>query len=154
MYQELFQNNIENEIVLLDSELSEQNSKFYKKKNRNIIKILDKKLIQEEENFIWLSLGQIKQLCLEDNIVNMDLRSILSGISFQENEENLGINNLYFNSLYERELSSFSYQKINFLMEKYYEYNNKNSRLIKFKELNNLRSLLLKEYLNIKLKIF
>ena len=29
LYQELIQNNFENEIVLLDSELSEQNSKFY-----------------------------------------------------------------------------------------------------------------------------
>jgi len=155
LYQELIQNNFENEIVLLDSELSEQNSKFYKKKNRNIIKILDKKLIQKEENFVWLSLGKIKQLCLEDNIVNMDLRSILSGVSFHEDEENSEINNVNFDSLYERELSLFSYQKINSLMGKYNDYNNQNIRLIKFKELKNLRDWSLSEgVLKYKIKKF
>lgn len=70
--------------VLVDQVQSEQSSRFYKKRNRNII-------IQVEEEvevlpmFRWMTIGQIKALMRLDNIVNMDTRTVLSCIPyFQE----------------------------------------------------------------------
>ena len=33
-------------------------------------------------NFVWLTLGQLKQLMLHNNLVNMDTRTVISGIPF------------------------------------------------------------------------
>jgi oxidase EvaA len=80
LYLEYFQNAKKNQI-LLDQLQSEQGARFLKKRNRNIIiKIEDD--IQIYDDFIWLSLGQIKKLIMQDNLVNMDTRTVISGISF------------------------------------------------------------------------
>lgn len=69
--------------VLLDQLQSEQGARFLRKRNRNIIvQISDEELNEVPENFVWLTLGQIKALLRFDNIVNMDSRSVVSGISF------------------------------------------------------------------------
>jgi len=70
------------EQVLLDQLQSEQGARFYKKRNRNII-ILIEEAIQVEEGFVWLTLAQIKELMRYDNIVNMDTRTVISGIPFE-----------------------------------------------------------------------
>ena len=70
------------EQVLLDQLQSEQGARFYKKRNRNII-ILIEEPIQVEEGFVWLTLAQIKELMRYDNIVNMDTRTVISGIPFE-----------------------------------------------------------------------
>lgn len=67
--------------VLLDQLQSEQGARFLKKRNRNII-IETKEDIEVKSNFIWLTLGQLKKLLSMDNIVNMDTRTVISGISF------------------------------------------------------------------------
>lgn len=77
-YLEYFQK-AKKEQVLLDQLQSEQGARFLKKRNRNIIIKIDEK-IEVLENFIWLSLGQIKELIRIDNIVNMDTRTVISGI--------------------------------------------------------------------------
>lgn len=69
--------------VLLDQLQSEQGARFYKKRNRNII-ILIEEPIQVEQGFVWLTLAQIKELMRYDNIVNMDTRTVISGIPFDE----------------------------------------------------------------------
>jgi oxidase EvaA len=67
--------------VVYDQVQSEQAARFYKKRNRNII-------IQVEEEipvfngFTWMTLGQIKELMKIDNLVNMDTRTVISGIPF------------------------------------------------------------------------
>lgn len=67
--------------ILLDQLQSEQGARFLKKRNRNIIlKVSDE--ITLENNFCWLTLGQIIDLLKYDNIVNMDTRTVISGISF------------------------------------------------------------------------
>lgn len=67
--------------ILLDQLQSEQGARFLKKRNRNIIiKIEDD--ITVYDNFIWLSLGQIKALLKYDNLINMDTRTVISGIPF------------------------------------------------------------------------
>jgi oxidase EvaA len=67
--------------ILLDQLQSEQGARFLKKRNRNIIiKASDEIIV--ENNFCWVTLGQIIDLLKFDNIVNMDTRTVISGISF------------------------------------------------------------------------
>ena len=67
--------------VLLDQLQSEQGARFFKKRNRNIIIEVNED-IPVYEDFCWLTLGQIKHLLLYDNLINMDTRTVISGISF------------------------------------------------------------------------
>lgn len=69
--------------IVVDQIQSEQSSRFYKKRNRNI-------LIRVEEDIPllpshrWMTLGQIKALMRQDNLVNMDTRTVLSCIPFSK----------------------------------------------------------------------
>ena len=67
--------------IITDQIQSEQSSRFYKKRNRNIIIKIDSD-IELFPNFKWITLGQLKQLMEIDNIVNMDTRTVLSCIPF------------------------------------------------------------------------
>lgn len=69
------------EQILLDQLQSEQGSRFLGKRNRNII-IQVEDHIEVYENFKWLTLGQLKVLMGYNNLVNMDTRTVLSGIHF------------------------------------------------------------------------
>jgi oxidase EvaA len=80
LYLEYFQN-AKSDRILLDQLQSEQGARFLKKRNRNII-IKTEEDIPMYDNFIWLTLGQIKQLMHYDNLVNMDTRTVISGIPF------------------------------------------------------------------------
>lgn len=77
--------------ILVDQLQSEQGARFLKKRNRNIIIKIDED-IRLHDNFIWLTLAQIKLLMQEDNLINMDTRTVVSGISFGSfhNFEELG----------------------------------------------------------------
>ena len=79
-YLEYFINAQPNQI-LLDQLQSEQGARFLRKRNRNIIIKIDEE-IELLDNFIWLTLAQIKVLMIFDNLVNMDTRTVISGISF------------------------------------------------------------------------
>ena len=78
LYLEYFQN-AKPEQILLDQLQSEQGARFLRKRNRNIIIKVDEE-IPVYDNFIWVTLGQIKALASMDNIVNMDTRTVISGI--------------------------------------------------------------------------
>ncbi len=67
--------------ILLDQLQSEQGARFLRKRNRNIIIKIDEE-IPVYDNFIWLTLGQIKKLMHYNNLVNMDTRTVISGIPF------------------------------------------------------------------------
>ena len=71
--------------ILVDQLQSEQGTRFQKKRNRNIILSIDEP-IEVHDDFKWLTLGEIKQLLKIDNLVNMDSRSVLSCISFVDDE--------------------------------------------------------------------
>jgi oxidase EvaA len=76
--------------VLIDQLQSEQGSRFLKKRNRNIILKTTEEVPLYDE-FIWMTLGQIKRLISIDNLINMDTRTVISGIplgSFDENTIN------------------------------------------------------------------
>lgn len=65
--------------VIYDQIQSEQSSRFYKKKNRNIIIEIEDD-IEVGINYCWMTLGQIKKLMKINNLVNMDTRTVLSGL--------------------------------------------------------------------------
>lgn len=79
-YLEYFVNATPNQI-LLDQLQSEQGARFLKKRNRNIIIKIEEE-ISVLDNFIWLTLAQVKLLMQEDNLVNMDTRTVISGIPY------------------------------------------------------------------------
>lgn len=69
--------------VLLDQLQSEQGARFLRKRNRNIIvELAEGEPLEVPGNFIWTTLGQLKQLIKQDNLVNMDTRTVISGIPF------------------------------------------------------------------------
>lgn len=79
-YLEYFSNKQNYEIVV-DQIQSEQSSRFFGKRNRNIIIIVDNE-IEVLDSHCWMTLGQIKQLMHYDNLVNMDTRTVISCIPF------------------------------------------------------------------------
>lgn len=110
--------NVKPHQVLLDQIQSEQGARFLKKRNRNIIIKIDED-IPLFDNFIWMSLGEIKRLMRKDNIVNMDTRTVLSGIDFSKYVTPLVFSKLlnndgdnYLKSFY----SDYAYHSINDLL--------------------------------------
>ena len=71
----------ENSEILIDQLQSEQGARFLRKRNRNIIINVNSD-VEEHKDFIWLTLGQLKKLMQYDNLVNMDTRTVISGIPF------------------------------------------------------------------------
>lgn len=69
--------------ILLDQLQSEQGARFLRKRNRNIIIKVDDD-IELLPDFRWMTLGQIKELMYHDNMVNMDTRTVISGIDFSK----------------------------------------------------------------------
>lgn len=69
--------------ILLDQLQSEQGARFLRKRNRNmIVELPDDMTIEPHPDFLWMSIGQIKHFMRMDNFVNMDTRTVLSGISY------------------------------------------------------------------------
>ncbi|WP_321518139.1 NDP-hexose 2,3-dehydratase family protein [uncultured Bacteroides sp.] len=69
--------------VLVDQLQSEQGARFLRKRNRNIIIEIDEnEHLDVKENFIWVSLGQIKELLNYSNVINMDSRTVISCINY------------------------------------------------------------------------
>ncbi len=69
--------------VLVDQLQSEQGARFLRKRNRNIIvELSESESIEEHEDYLWLSLGQIKRLMQTENVVNMDTRTVISCINY------------------------------------------------------------------------
>ncbi len=99
--------------ILLDQLQSEQGSRFLKKRNRNII-ILTKEEIPEHENFLWLTLGQIKDLMAFDNLVNMDTRTVIAGIEFGNPEDESYLNQVNHQSIGNKFLKSSTDSKNSF----------------------------------------
>jgi oxidase EvaA len=76
--------------VILDQLQSEQGARFLRKRNRNII-LKIKHDIFLTDDFCWLTLGQIKALMKYDNVVNMDTRTVISGLPFHSYLEGLSV---------------------------------------------------------------
>ena len=75
--------NAKPENIILDQLQSEQGARFMRKRNRNIIIKVDED-VPVLEDFRWMTLGQIKELMAYDNTVNMDTRTVLSGLKISD----------------------------------------------------------------------
>ncbi|MFE1149925.1 NDP-hexose 2,3-dehydratase family protein [Streptomyces albidoflavus] len=67
--------------VLVDVLQSEQGAWFWRKRNRNMV-VLATDDVPLEDNFCWLTLAQLRELTQQDNLLNMDARTVLSCIPF------------------------------------------------------------------------
>lgn len=107
--------------IIVDQIQSEQSSRFYKKRNRNVILYI-KNQIKESENFRWMTLGQIKKLMKYDNLVNMDTRTVLSCIPYSTLKREKFLKDIN-NSIYLNQLKlKVDYEKIKKI---YHSLNNK-----------------------------
>lgn len=93
--------NADRKSIIIDQLQSEQGSRFFRKKNRNII-VEVKRDIKVEENYKWLTLGQIKHLMSINNVINMDTRTVLSHllstVDMTISKEIFGLNTSILNS--------------------------------------------------------
>ncbi|MFF0744456.1 NDP-hexose 2,3-dehydratase family protein [Streptomyces sp. NPDC004111] len=67
--------------VLVDVLQSEQGAWFWRKRNRNMV-VLATGDVPLAENFVWLTLAQVRELTRRDNLLNMDARTVLSCMPF------------------------------------------------------------------------
>ena len=71
--------------IIVDQIQSEQSSRFFGKRNRNIIIEVNEE-IEVLPSHRWMTLKQIKTLMRYDNLVNMDTRTVLSCIPINQME--------------------------------------------------------------------
>ena len=69
--------------IIADQIQSEQSSRFLGKRNRNIIIEVNED-IEVLPSHMWMTLPQIKSLMREDNLVNMDTRTVLSCLPIEK----------------------------------------------------------------------
>jgi len=68
--------NVNKENIVIQKNLPEQGSRFWRKYNNNIIVLTD--FFEPEKNFKWMTLGQIYKFSEIDSSINSCLRSVLS----------------------------------------------------------------------------
>ena len=69
--------------IIADQIQSEQSSRFLGKRNRNIIIEVNED-IEVLPSHMWMTLPQIKSLMREDNLVNMDTRTVISCLPIEK----------------------------------------------------------------------
>ncbi|MEU5958567.1 NDP-hexose 2,3-dehydratase family protein [Streptomyces sp. NPDC047525] len=69
--------------VIADVRQSEQGSRFLRKRNRNMI-VETQESVEARDGFVWLTLGQLHELLAIDDLVNMDTRSVLACLPFED----------------------------------------------------------------------
>lgn len=77
-YLELFQN-LDKKEILFNAQLPEQGNRYWRKFNNNIVILKD--YFEEDENYFWMTLGQVYEFKKFDNSINSCLRSVLSLIT-------------------------------------------------------------------------
>ena len=68
-------------VVIVDQLQPEQAGRFLKKRNRNMVIEINEE-IEIKENFIWLTMHDLKNLSKIDNLLNMDSRTVLACLNF------------------------------------------------------------------------
>ncbi len=63
--------------VIADVRQSEQGSRFLRKRNRNMI-VETSGPVEQQDGFVWLTLGQLHRLLATEDLVNMSTRSVLA----------------------------------------------------------------------------
>lgn len=81
--------------IIVDQIQSEQSSRFYKKRNRNIVLLVEEE-VEVLPSHRWMTLHQLKQLMRYENLVNMDTRTVLSCLPFAMLDDGRGKMRRYF----------------------------------------------------------
>ena len=69
--------------MIFDTKQSEEGGRFYHEQNRNVLYLLDDDApLTIPENFVWLTLGQIKEFLRYNNYLNIQVRSIIAALSY------------------------------------------------------------------------
>lgn len=90
--------------VVVDQLQSEQGGRFFKKRNRNmVVELPPGAVIEPHENFVWLTLGQIKRLLSFPNMMNMNTRTVISCIQLRQGGEVAGFLDFDIGGLTERQ---------------------------------------------------
>ena len=78
-YHEFFDDfDTKNENYIFNEWLSEDGGKFYKKRNRGLVKQIEyKDIYLVDENFVWVSLYQIKKLMNSNSLINPHLARLI-----------------------------------------------------------------------------
>jgi len=77
--------------VLFDQLRSEQGSRYYRKRNRNMLVLLDDDVhVDCDEDFFWLTLGQLRELHKFPNLIHLDCRSIVGAMPLAIADETYG----------------------------------------------------------------
>ncbi|WP_405739989.1 NDP-hexose 2,3-dehydratase family protein [Streptomyces sp. NBC_01525] len=71
--------------IIADVLQSEHGSWFFRKSNRNMI-VETTEPVPLDDDFCWLTLGQIGELLHSDNVVNMDARTVLSCVPYRDDQ--------------------------------------------------------------------
>lgn len=132
--------------VVVDQIQSEQSSRFFKKRNRNMIVLVSQdEEIEVLDSHKWMTLGQIKQMMMIDNLVNMDTRTVLSCIPFSSNKvlpeeiakiENLFKDNALYKSMFKWDGKNETIvQQIFSQINDYKMYKKESSRIVPIKSL-------------------
>lgn len=133
--------------VIFDQIQSEQAARFYKKRNRNMIMVVEED-IPVLPNYKWMTLGQIKELMKVPNLVNMDTRTVISGIPFSgvdfSSDELTELKKYFndkalFNSLFDGEVTK-NLAKVYQYMNNFKMYNEKQTVLVPLNQLRNWTS--------------
>jgi len=84
--------NVDKKNIVIQKNLPEQGSRYWKKYNNNIV--VSTEFFEPDENYKWMTLGQIFKFSEIDSSINSCLRSVLSLIySFLYNEKTQEIDN-------------------------------------------------------------
>lgn len=89
------------ENILYDQLLSEEGTRFLKKRNRNMI-IFVKEEIKVKDNYKWMTLKQIKCLMQFDNTVNRCARSVISLIRYDFDLENSNLKSIIYKKIFDK----------------------------------------------------
>lgn len=90
--------------IIFDQLQSEQGARFLQKRNRNVI-IYKENIEAVDSRFKWLNLFQIKKLMLQDNIVNMDTRTVIGCLNLSL----LNYNNFDYNEFLPTRIKPYKY---------------------------------------------
>ncbi len=134
--------NATNYDIIVDQIQSEQSSRFYKKRNRNII-IKVNNDVELLPNFKWMTLGQIKELMKYENLVNMDTRTVISCIPFSlytyEKDEIDELDKIFSDSSLLKSML-FGENKISYIYHSINNYKMFDDSIVKLVSLNQLKN--------------
>ena len=114
LYLEYFQH-AKSRVTRLDQFQSEQGARFLDKLNRNLIVEIDEhQKVDSSDDHCWMTIAQIKGLVNDDNLINMDSRSVMSCLDILAHSEELphtqasGFGRLLYESMSPTAESEFS----------------------------------------------